>query len=114
MGFDIVLIAVIVGGIALSAAYVRAEYLGWRAHGAAERRREVALGELHAASLSEQHNALLLPSVVKLQGFRAGEAANPDGAGEFAAGRRASVPTHSSRTYPFADRRKRVSDRTTL
>jgi hypothetical protein len=112
MGFDIVLIAVIVGGIALSAAYVRAEYLGWREHGAAERRRGAALRELHAASLSEQQNALLLPSVVKLQGFRAGEAANPDSTGEFAAGRRPSVPTHSSRTYPFADRRRRVSDRT--
>jgi hypothetical protein len=113
MGFDIVLIAVIVGGFALSAFYVRAEYLGWREHGAAERRREAALRELHAASLSEQHNALLLPSVVKLQGFGAGEAANPDSAGGFAAGRRASVPTHSLHTYPFADRRKRVSDRTT-
>jgi hypothetical protein len=113
MGFDIVLISVIVGGIALSAAYVRAEYLGWREHGAAERRREATLGELHAASLSEQHNALLLPSVVKLQGFGAGEAANPDSAVEVATGRRASVPTHLSRTYPFADPRKRVKDRAT-
>jgi hypothetical protein len=77
MGFDVVLIAVIVGGLALSAAYVRAEYLGWREHRAAERRRAVALRDLHATSLSEQHNALLLPSVVKLQGFGAGEAANP-------------------------------------
>jgi hypothetical protein len=108
MGFDIVLIAVIVGGIATAAAYVRAEYLGWREHGAAERRREAALGKLHAASFSEQHNALLLPSVVKLQGFAAGDAANPDTGAEFATGRRASVPTHSPRTDPFADRRKRV------
>jgi hypothetical protein len=110
MGFDIVLIAVLVGGIALSAAYVRAEYLGWREHGAAERRREAALRELHAASLSEQQHALLLPSVVKLQAFGTGEAANPDSAAEFATGRRAS-PTHSSRTYPFADPRERVKDR---
>ena len=108
MGFDIVLIAVLVGGIVLSAAYVRAEYLGWREHGAMERRREAALRKLHAASLSEQHNALLLPSVVKLQGFGAGEAANPDDAAEIAAWRRASASTNSPRTYPFGDRRKRV------
>jgi hypothetical protein len=91
MGFDVVLIAVIVGGIALSAAYVRAEYLGWREHGAAERRKEAALRDLHAASLSEQQNALL-PSVLKFQGFGAGEAANP-------------------RTYPLAGRRKRERQR---
>jgi hypothetical protein len=108
MGFDIVLIAVIVSGIALSAAYVRAEYLGWREHGAVERRREAALRELHAESLSEQHNALLLPSVVKLQGFGAGEAANPDEAADFATRRRASASTNSPGTYPFGDRRKRV------
>ena len=107
MGFDVVLIAVIVGGLALSAAYVRAEYLGWREHRAAERRRAVALRDLHATSLSEQHNALLLPSVVKLQGFGAGEAANPD----FATGRRASVPANSPRADPFADRRKHVRQR---
>ena len=59
MGFDVVLIALIVGGIALSGAYVRAEYLAWREHGAAQRRREAALRELHAASLSEQRDALL-------------------------------------------------------
>jgi len=112
MGFDVVLIAVIVGGIGLSAAYVRAEYLGWREHGAAKRRKEAALGELHAASFSEQHNARLLPSVVKLQRFGAAEAANPDTAGEFAAGRRAVVPSGSPR-YPFADRRKRLRQRAT-
>jgi hypothetical protein len=106
MGFDIVLIAVLVCGIVLSAAYVRAEYLGWREQGAAERRRAAALGELHASSLSEQQNALL-PSVIRLQRFGAGEAANPDDA----AGRRA--PTNSPRTYPFAERRKRVRQRAT-
>jgi len=110
MGFDIVLIAVLVGGIVLSAAYVRAEYLGWREQGVAERRRAAALGELHASSFSEQQNALL-PSVVRLQGFSAGEAANPDEAAGFATGRRA--PTISPRTYPFAERRKRVRQRAT-
>jgi hypothetical protein len=108
MGFDIVLIAVLVGGIALSAAYVRAEYLGWREHGAAERRREAALRELHTTSFSEQHDALL-PSVVNLQGFGEGEAANPESA-EFATRRRAS-PT--PRIYPFTDRRERTVERAT-
>jgi len=110
MGFDIVLIAVLVGGIVLSAAYVRAEYLGWREHGAAERRREAAQRELHATSLSEQQNALL-PSVFRLQGFGTGEAANPDTAAEFTTGRRA--PANSPRAYPFADRRKRLRKRAT-
>jgi hypothetical protein len=77
MSFDVVLIALIVGGIALSGAYVRAEYLGWRRHGAAQRRRDAAVRALHAASFSEQRDALL-PSVMKLQGFGEREAANPD------------------------------------
>jgi hypothetical protein len=112
MGFDVLLIAVIVGGIAISVAYVRAEYLGWREHGAAQRRREAALRELHAASLSEQRDALL-PSVLKLQGFGDDEAANPDDAGEFAAARRASGLSNSPRTFPLGDRRKRIRKRAT-
>jgi hypothetical protein len=111
MGFDVVLIAVIVGGIALSGAYVRAEYLGWRKHGAAQRRREAALGQLHAESLSEQRDALL-PSVMKLQGFGESEAANPDDS-EFAAARRASGQGNSPRTYALAERRKRIRKRAT-
>ena len=79
MTFDIVLLLVVVGGIVLSAAYVRAEYVRWREHGATQRRRETARRELHAASLSEQ-NAALLPSVLRLQEFDNDEAANPDGA----------------------------------
>jgi hypothetical protein len=93
MSFDVALIAVIVGGLALSGAYVRAEYLGWREHRAAQRRRDAALRDRHAASFSEQHDALL-PTVLKLQGFGASEAANPDSAG-----------------YPFAERRKRARQR---
>jgi hypothetical protein len=112
MVFDLVLIAIIVGGIALSAAYVRAEYLAWRELGAAERRREAALRELHAASFSDQHDALLLPSVVKLHGFGVGEAANPDSAA--ASARRATAPTNSPRTDSFGDRRKRARQRVTL
>lgn len=99
MGFDVVLIAVIVGGIILSGAYVAAEYRGWRAHGAAQRRRVAALHDLHAASLSEQRDALL-PSVLKLQGFGDSEAANP-GLG------------NSPRTVPFAERRRRARQRAT-
>jgi hypothetical protein len=112
MGFDIVLIVVIVGGIALSAAYVRAEYLGWREHGAAERRKEAALRELHAASITVQHKALLLASVTQLQGRSAGEAAIPGTAAEIA-GRRASVPTHLPRGYPLTNPRKRSRERVT-
>ncbi len=95
MSFDVLLIAVIVGGIALSAAYVRAEYRSWREQGAAERRREAALRDLHAARLSELHDPELLPSVVQLQGFGDGEAANPEHA----------------RVYPLAERRTRVKQR---
>jgi hypothetical protein len=93
MGFDVVLIAIIVGGIALSVAYVRAEYLSWRKHGAARRRRDALLRELHAVSLSEQRDALL-PSVMKLQGFGESEAAN-----------------NSSRPFAPAERRKRARQR---
>jgi hypothetical protein len=110
MSFDVVLIAILVGGIALSGAYVRAEYLGWREHGAAQRRRDAALRDRHAASFSEQHDALL-PSVLKLQGFGASEAANPDSAGEFASPRRASGSSNSSSTYSLPERRKRVRQR---
>jgi len=109
MGFDVVLIAIIVGGIALSVAYVRAEYLGWRRHGAAQRRREAAQSQLHAESLSDQRDALL-PSVMKLQGFGESEAANPDDS-EFAAARRASGQSNSPRTYALAERRKRMRKR---
>jgi hypothetical protein len=93
MSFDVVLIAVIVGGLALSGAYVRAEYLGWREQGAAQRRRDAALRERHAASLSDQRDALL-PSVLKLQGFGEIDAAN-----------------NSPRAYSLPERRKRARQR---
>jgi hypothetical protein len=113
MGFDIVLIALVIGGIALSGAYVRAEYIAWREHGAMQRRREAALHERHAASLSEQRDALL-PSVLKLQGF-CGEraAANPEASDEYAAARRASSLSNSARNFSVAERRKRARQRTT-
>jgi hypothetical protein len=112
MGFDIVLIALVVGGIALSGVYVRAEYLAWREHGAMQRRREAALRERHAASLSEQRDALL-PSVLKLQGFGEREAANPDASDEEAAARRAAGVGNSARSFPLAERRKRARQRAT-
>jgi hypothetical protein len=107
MGFDVVLMAVIVGGIGLSGAYVRAEYLGWREHGASQRRREAAVHDRHVASLSEQRDALL-PSVLRLQGFGASEAANPDESGSAATRRVAGLSS-----YPLAERRKRVRKRAT-
>jgi hypothetical protein len=108
MSFDIVLMAIVVGGLGLSAAYVRAEYINWREQGAAKRRRESALRELHAARLSEQQTPSLLPSVLQLQGFNADDAANPDGAADF--GRRSTARTGSLRTHPF-ERRKRDRQR---
>jgi len=108
MSFDILLMAIVVGGIVLSAAYVRAEYLGWRERGAEERRRGRAQHELHTARLSEPQNDALLPSVLRLQGFDEDEAAKPDGAH---IGRRAAVRSVPPRTYPFAERRKRQRQR---
>ena len=110
MVFDIVLLLVVVGGIGLSAVYVRAEYLRWREHGAAQRRRETALGELHAASLSDQQNAALLPSVLELRGFSEAEAANPDHVSPIGHG---TARTQSQRTYPSPERRKRDRQRAT-
>ena len=111
MSFDVLLIAVIVGGIVLSVAYVRAEYRSWRAHGAAQRRREAALRDLHAARFAEQHDPKLLPSVLQMQGFGADEAANPDQAAELDAARRGATRAEASRVYPLSDRRKRVRQR---
>jgi hypothetical protein len=111
MGFDIVLLLVVVGGIGLSAAYVRAEYIRWREHGAAQRRKETALRELHAASLSDQQNAALLPSVLRLQGFSDDEAANPEASRNMGADNRGAARSTSPRTYPFGERRKRDRQR---
>jgi hypothetical protein len=106
MAFDIVLLVVVVGGIGLSTAYVRAEYIRWRKHRAAQRRRETALRELHSASLSDQQNAALLPSVLQLQGFSHDEAANPESSRNMGTGSRGAARSNSPRTYPFDERRK--------
>ena len=100
MSFDIVLLLIVVGGFGLSAAYVRAEYARWREHGAAQRRSETALRELHAARLSDQQDAAL-PSVLRLQGFSNDEAANPEGAADSGAGSRSAVQSNSPRTESF-------------
>jgi hypothetical protein len=109
MSFDILLMAIVVAGIGLSAAYVRAEYIGWREQGTAARRRELALRALHTARLSEQQSDLLLPSVLKLRGFNEDEAANPESAASFGRG---GARTNSPAAYPF-ERRKRDRQRAT-
>lgn len=101
MGFDVVLMVVVLGGIALSAAYVRAEYINWREDGAAERHRESALRDLHATRLSATgepaQDASLLPSVVQLHGFSPEYTANTDEAAN----------PEPRRSYPSVERRKR-------
>jgi hypothetical protein len=110
MSLDVALIVIVLGGIGLSAAYLRAQYMHWRKLGAAQLRREAALRELHTARLSEQQNAALLPSVLELQGFSEQEAANPEGAANSGHG---LARTRSQHTYPLADRRKRKRQRAT-
>jgi hypothetical protein len=108
MSFDVLMIALVIGGLALSVAYVSAEYRSWRENGAAQRRREAALRELHTASFSEQRESLL-PSVVQLQGFGDGEAANPEA--EPGASRSGTRGKFSA--YSLAERRKRIRQRAT-
>ena len=105
MSFDDLFIGIVVGGIALSAAYLAAEYRSWRNLGAAERRRASVLRELHAASLSQQHSANLEPTLVQLQRFTDTGAAAGDEAAD--TGRRSQARSASPRTQPFADRRSR-------
>jgi len=111
VNFDDLYIAMVVGGIALSAAYLAAEYRSWRNQGAAERRRATILSELHAASLSQQHGADTEPSLVQLQEFTDTAAAAGE---EFAdAGRRSYARSSSARTQPFVERRTREQHQAT-
>jgi hypothetical protein len=110
MTLNVALLVIVLGGIGLSGAYVRAEYLRWRDLGASERRREEVLRKLHAARLSAQQDNALLPSVLELQGFSAAEAANPDYLLPIAHGAARTLP---QRTYPFPERRKRNRQRAT-
>jgi len=75
VSLDDFFIGIVVGGIALSCAYIRAEYRSWRNRAAAARRRGSILRELHATSLSRQRNPDLEPSVVQLQKFADTDAA---------------------------------------
>jgi hypothetical protein len=104
MSFDDLFIGIVIGGIALSAGYIAAEYRSWRNLGAAERRRASILRELHAASLSQQHSSNLEPTLVQLQKFTDATAAGDEVAD---AGRRSQARPASPRTQPFADRRSR-------
>jgi hypothetical protein len=99
MGLDGALIAMVVGGMGLSIAYLAAEYLHWRAQGAADRRREALQRELHAARLA-QHEAAQSPS--KPPAAEKIADALPD---------RRTAPAAAHRVYPFVDRRKRASSR---
>ena len=105
MSFDDLFIGMVIGGIALSAGYIAAEYRSWRNLGAAERRRASILRELHAASLSQQHGSNLEPTLVQLQRFTDTAAAAGDEVAD--TGRRSQARSASPRTQPFADRRSR-------
>jgi hypothetical protein len=107
MSLDVALMVFVLGGIGLSAAYVRAEYLRWREVGATERRREAALRALHAARLSEPQDRTQLPSVMELQGFSETEAANP----EPISLEHGAAHNLSPGNYPFPERRKRERQR---
>jgi hypothetical protein len=109
MSFDVALMVIVLGGIGLSAAYVRAEYLGWRELGAAERQREAVLQKLHTARLSVRHDAPL-PSVLTLEDFSEVEAANPDYVSRTGQGATRTLPQNA---YSFPERRKRKRQRAT-
>lgn len=94
MSFDVVLMVMVVAGIALSATYLKAEYISWRKDGAAERRRGSALGELYAARLSK--NPRLPPIVVRLREFSPVDRAHTQEAANAA----------SKPSYPSVERRK--------
>jgi hypothetical protein len=113
MSFDDVLIAILVGGIALAGAYIRAEYRAWCTRGAAARRRGSVLRELHAASLSQQQNAHLEPSLVELQTFTDTPAAAADEIADGEAQRRAQARSGSQRNHPLVERRARARHQAT-
>jgi len=106
MNLDDFFIGVVVGGIVLSGAYIRAEYRSWRHRGAAERQTALTLRELHAASLSQQQNAHLEPSIVQLQKFTDTDAAAADDIADAGAGRSSQAQADSQRNT-FVERRTR-------
>jgi hypothetical protein len=67
MSLDDVLFGVIIGGAGLSAAHFRSEYIRWREHGAAERRKETSMRQLHMHRLSPQEGADSIRNVVHFE-----------------------------------------------
>jgi hypothetical protein len=67
MSLDDVLFGVIVGGVALCAAYFREEYIGWREHRAAEMRKETSMRDLHINRFSHRKDVDSIRSVVNLE-----------------------------------------------
>lgn len=54
MSLDDVLFGLIIAGIGLCAAYIGAEYIGWRDHIAAEMRKQASIRELYKRESSRQ------------------------------------------------------------
>ena len=97
MFLDALMLVIAAFGIALSAAYLGAEYVRWRSHGAAERRRDMMLRALHAARLADQSDTdTLVPE--------------PDPAGQLTiwCSRRSATRALLPRTYAHGERRKRA------
>jgi hypothetical protein len=57
MSLDDILFGLIIAGIGLCAAYVRAEYIGWRDHIAAEMRKRASIRELYIRESSRREDA---------------------------------------------------------
>jgi hypothetical protein len=67
MSLDDVLFGMIIGGIGLCAAHFRSEYIRWREHRAAERRKETTMRELYINRLSPREDADSIRTVVNTQ-----------------------------------------------
>jgi hypothetical protein len=113
MSVDDFFVGIVVGGLALSAAYIRAEYRWWRYQGAAERHRASILRELHAASLSQQQGAHLEPIQVQLQQFTDTAAAAGDELAAGEAARRSQARAGAARNEAFVERRTRARHQAT-
>jgi hypothetical protein len=98
MSLDDVFIGFIVGGIGISGAYVRAEYIRWREQGTADRSRETGQRDLHAASfLAQQNRARNADLIRQLQSF---DQTDPE--------------TETERGYTFVERRKHPRERDSM
>jgi hypothetical protein len=106
MSFEDFLIVIVVAGIVLSGAYIRAEYILWRQFAAAERQRDSTLRELHAARLSQQQDDIF-PSLVRLQTFAETQDAIPNDSACVEPDRRSVAQSNSQRNYGFVERRAR-------